>query len=283
MKKNRSIKKISIVLILVLVCILITYFKNDSKKVLATTSEFNSENLEDNEHMHVNIDASGDKVPVPNGYVGSKVDGENEIDTGYVIYEGTEEVNNANVEEAQKTRNQYVWVPVPDASTMYGIDENGKKWGKLYNFATYSSNPNYNEQTGAYPSNWSESNGIIKIIIKLGYREPDIIMGYSSTAVFDMDSKLRNFGLEAETIHEFLIQLEEEFNNMIGSVEKYGGFYIGRYETGNLSKKMVVVNRENSDIGNQTWYTMYERCKNLKNQNTNIETGMIWGVNGIGH
>ena len=46
---------------------------------------------------------------------------------------------------------------------------------------------------------------------------------------------------------------------------------------------MVVVNRENSDIGNQTWYTMYERCKNLKNQNTNIETGMIWGVNGIGH
>ncbi len=102
-------------------------------------------------------------------------------------------------------------------------------------------------------------------------------MGYSSTAVFDMDSKLRNFGLKAETIHEFLIQLEEEFNNMIGSVEKYGGFYIGRYETGNLSKKMVVVNRENRDIGNQTWYTMYERCKNLKNQNTNIETGMIWG------
>ena len=100
MQKKRSIKIISVVLILVLICISITYFKNDSKVVLATTKEFNSENLQDNEHMHVEVDSSGDKVPVPNGYVGSKATGENEIDTGYVIYEGTEEVNDDNVEEA---------------------------------------------------------------------------------------------------------------------------------------------------------------------------------------
>ena len=36
--------------------------------------------LEDNNYMHVEEDASGDKVPVPNGFVGSKVEGENEID-----------------------------------------------------------------------------------------------------------------------------------------------------------------------------------------------------------
>ena len=89
MQKKRSIKIISIVLIIVLICLLITYSKNDSKVVLATTKEFNSENLQDNGHMHVELDSSGDKVPVPNGYVGSKVAGENEIDTGYVIYEGT--------------------------------------------------------------------------------------------------------------------------------------------------------------------------------------------------
>ena len=136
MQKKRSIKIIAVVMILVLICVSITYFKNDSKVVLATTSEFNSENLQDNEHMHVEVDSSGDKVPVPNGYVGSKATGENEIDTGYVIYEGEEEVNNSNVEEAQKTRNQYVWIPVPDASTMYGTDANGKKWGKLYEFTT---------------------------------------------------------------------------------------------------------------------------------------------------
>ena len=53
MQKKRSIKIISIVMISVLICISITYFKNDSKVVLATTSEFNSENLQNNEHMHV--------------------------------------------------------------------------------------------------------------------------------------------------------------------------------------------------------------------------------------
>ena len=150
MQKKRSIKIISVVLILVLICISITYLKNDSKVVLATKKEFNSENLQDNEHMHVEVDSTEDKVPVPNGYVGSKATGENEIDTGYVIYEGEEEVNDKNVEEAQKTRNQYVWIPVPDASTMYGADENGKKWGKLYEFTT-EIGENIDPETGAKP------------------------------------------------------------------------------------------------------------------------------------
>ena len=93
MQKKRSIKIISIVLILVLICVSITYVKSGNKEVIATTKEFNTENLQDNEHMHIEVDSSGDKVPVPNGYVGSKVAGENEIDTGYVIYEGEEETN----------------------------------------------------------------------------------------------------------------------------------------------------------------------------------------------
>ena len=51
---------------------------------------------------------------------------------------------------------------------------------------------------------------------------------------------------------------------MLASVEKYGGFYIGRYETGNLSKETVLVQKGNNDMGSQTWYNMYKRCKNLK-------------------
>ena len=97
MQKKRSIKIISIVLIFVLICVSITYVKIGNKEVLAITKEFNIENLKDNEHMHVEIDSSGDKVPVPNGYVGSKATGENEIDTGYVIYEGEEEGCKHNV------------------------------------------------------------------------------------------------------------------------------------------------------------------------------------------
>ena len=88
----------------------------------ATQSEQGTQasELVDNENMTVQTDASGDKIPVPRGYVGSQAAGENEIDTGYVIYEGEEPVTDTNVADAQKTRNQYVWVPVPDVSKMYG-------------------------------------------------------------------------------------------------------------------------------------------------------------------
>ena len=269
MQKKRSIKIISIVVILVLICVSITYVKTGNKEVLAINKEFNTENLQENEHMHVELDNSGDKVPVPNGYVGSKATGENEIDTGYVIYEGTEEVNDSNVEEAQKTRNQYVWIPVPDASTMYGTDENGKKWGKLYEFTTSTGN-NIDPVTGAKPLNWREENGVMKIVNKMSNREPDIAETY------DKDSILK-LNIEMDSTHAFLIQLEKEFDNMIKSVKEYGGFFIGRYETGNLSKDEFVIELGNTDIGGQYWYTLYKKSKKLKNENLNVETGMLWG------
>ena len=244
--------------------------KENSTVIQATKTTANAVNLEDNEYMHVEEDASGDKVPVPNGYVGSSVAGENEIDTGYVIYEGEEEVTDSNVADAQKNRNQYVWVPVPDISKFYGTDANGKKWGKNYSFSS-STSSSYDEITGTKPYNWSESDGVMTISSKTRYREPDIVKSY------DYDSTLKTRGLGAKTTHEFLNQLEKEFNNMIVSVEKYGGFYIGRYETGNINQETPVVQKGNTNISSQTWYNMYKRCKNIKGDNTNVETGMIWG------
>ena len=269
MQKKRSIKIIAVVMILVLICVSITYVKTGNKEVLATTQEFNTENLQDNEHMHVEVDSDGDKVPVPNGYVGSKATGENEIDIGYVIYEGEEEVTNSNVEEAQKTRNQYVWIPVPDASTMYGTDANGKKWGKLYEFTT-GTGEGIDPVTGAKPLNWSESDGVMKITNTTSYREPDIVKS------IEIDSILK-VNLKTDLVHDFLIQLEQEFNNMIASIEKYGGFYIGRYETGEVNQNKLIIKKGNSNLGYQNWYTMYKKCKDLKEENTNIETSMIWG------
>ena len=264
---------VSILLIVILIATVIVYAfvgKENSTVIQATKTTANAVNLEDNEYMHVEEDASGDKVPVPNGYVGSSVAGENEIDTGYVIYEGEEEVTDSNVADAQKNRNQYVWIPVPDISKFYGTDANGKKWGKNYSFSS-STSSSYDEITGTKPYNWSESDGVMTISSKTSYREPDIVKSY------DYDSTLKTRGLGAKTTHEFLNQLEKEFNNMIVSVEKYGGFYIGRYETGNINQETPVVQKGNTNISSQTWYNMYKRCKNIKGDNTNVETGMIWG------
>ena len=251
--------------IVILTSLIFAFSKKESNEVLqATKSTANAVNLENNDHMHVEEDASGDKVPVPNGYVGSSASGENEIDTGYVIYEGEEAVTDSNVADAQKSRNQYVWVPVPDISKFYGTDANGKKWGKLYSIQN--------------PLNWEEFDGIMSINSKrTSFREPDIVASDSDSTGYDMDSELKNLGLGATTTHEFLNQLEQEFNNMIASVEKYGGFYIGRYEIGNFKKEISVVRKGNTETGVQNWYDVYIKCKTLKGNNTNIETGLIWG------
>ena len=231
--------------------------------------------LEDNKYMHVEIDASGDQVPVPNGFVGSSATGENEIDTGFVIYEGEEVVNDSNVADAQKTRNQYVWVPVPDISKFYGTDANGKSWGKIYSYTTgTNSSSTFDEVTGTYALNWSESNGVMSITRTSGsnsYREPDVLSSR------DTPYYLKTYGVSEDSMLDFLMRQQVDFKKMIDSVEKYGGFYIGRYETGNLSQEQVVVQKGNTDIGSQTWYAMYEKCKTLSDNNNNIETGMIWG------
>ena len=205
-------------------------------------------------------------VPVPKGYTASKVTGETTVDDGFVIYEGEEEVNDTNKDTAQTTRNQFVWVPVANPSEMYGRDENCKKWGKLYSFSS----------TGITPRNWTEEDGVMSITSATSSREPDVVTG-SGTSYDADNTNLQQAGLDASaTSYTFNAQLEAEFNNMIASVEKYSGFYIGRYETGNLSQAQAVVVKNNSDIGGQTWYTIYNKSKEVS-ANSNVTTSMIWG------
>mgnify|MGYP006062719905 CR=1 FL=1 len=194
-------------------------------------------------------------VPVPKGYTASEVTGENTVKDGFVIYENTNGedkyepvTDESDIETAQTTRNQFVWVPVANPSDMYGTDKDGKKWGKTYYYV---------DANTIVPFYWKEQNGTMIIEDIEGYREPDVIDEDSSNNVT-------------------IIQLETEFNNMIESVEKYGGFYIGRYETGNLSQSEAVVVKNNTDIGDQTWYTMYNKSKGVA-ANSNVTTTMIWG------
>ena len=210
----------------------------------------------DMENVHIEYDTENIAVPVPNGYVGSSATGEHTINTGFVIYEGTDAVTDANLETAQKTRNQWVWVPVYDASTMYGTDSNGKKWGKLYEY----------DENGRTAYNWSETNGVMR---SLEYREPYIVVRR------DKDYYMPNYITEEE-LNQINKEMVTSFEETIESIEKYGGFYIGRYETGGLSTTAKVV-KGNEDIGMQTWYKMYNQCKKLNGTNSNVKTGMIYG------
>ena len=210
---------------------------------------------EDWDGNKVNAVESADKVvvPVPKGYTASSVSTENKVSEGFVIYENTngedkkEEVNDSNKDTAGTTRNQFVWVPVANPREMYGTDKDGKKWGKLYNFSA-------SEIT---PLNWTEKDGVMSITDLGNFREPDVVDSDSSNSIT-------------------ISQLETEFNNMIESVEKYGGFYIGRYETGNLSQEKATVVKNNSDINEQTWYKIYNKAKGIA-VNNNVTSSIIWG------
>ena len=276
--KKTVVKVVSIIIVLAIivgVAIAVTYNQNvmlaDNEK-MEEQEETRELVLEDNEYMHVETDASGDRVPVPNGFVGSKAAGENEIDTGFVIYEGEEKVTDSNAQTAQTSRNQYVWIPVEDISKFYGTDANGKSWGKIYNFTTGTNSSNtFDEVTGTYAYNWSETNGVMSISSSTNYREPDVLRSH------DNPYYLRRYGVSEDSMLDFLLRQQTDFKKMIYSVEKYGGFYIGRYETGDLNQEVAVVQKGNTNIASQTWYAMYEKCKTLSDNNNNIETGMIWG------
>ena len=75
--------------------------------------------------------ADGRTVPVPKGFVASSATGENTVSGGFVIYEGSDAVTDANVENARKERNQFVWIPANGVSLRYEQDKNtweSKTW-----------------------------------------------------------------------------------------------------------------------------------------------------------
>ncbi len=209
------------------------------------------------------------KVPVPKGFTVSGVTSENTIDNGLVIYEGLDAVTDSNVETARNTRNQFVWVPVPEPSEMYGVTTDGKYLGKLYDFGSSSSPKN-----PPTARNWTETEGKISWTSETNYREPDVVTSNDNTAANYTNAGIKDKnGNAITTAAQFKAQLEEEFETMIKSVIRYKGFYIGRYETGSISETKAKVTKNNSDIHSQTWYTMYQKNKEM----VEGKTSMIWG------
>ncbi len=205
--------------------------------------------------------ASGKKAPIPVGYVASQVTGETGIDTGLVIYEGTVPVTGTQVGvpgteawEASCNRNQWVWVPVPDVTRIY--DTNTRK-SKLYSITS----------TGR--STYNNSN-----------YEPGVLIGN----VYDNERYFSQYNLSGMTKKKLLYELETELDETIKSIEKYGGFYIGRYETGKVTnynsyyyvKPVVQRMQGNNSINYVAWYDSYVSLRTLVS-NENLKSNIIWG------
>ena len=193
--------------------------------------------------------ADGIQVPVPTGYTASSASDENSVKGGFVIYEGTEAVTDSNKWDAQCNRNQYVWIPIADVSDMYWRNQTtGKKYGTWYNFdksaTTYAkgSNRSYEPQTTSR----------------------------------DIQSTYLTQYLNGMSREDFLMEMEIDFDKMLNSVATYGGYYIGRYQAGDLAQATPVIKRMNTDIGSQTWYTMWKKSPRISTGGANVH--MIWGI-----
>ena len=175
-----------------------------------------------------------------------------------------EEQQAKNIFDLQKERNQYVWVPIDDISKLYGVDNNGKIWGKLYNFSS----------SGRSNRNWTETNGIMSITNATNFREPDIL---PITSGYDTDRYLMSYSYKQNRFEMLAQELEQKYLEIMESIKKYGGFYIGRYELGYENNTTPVVKKMNTSNNYIAWYTSYTRCLALKGSNNNITTMMITG------
>ena len=196
-----------------------------------------------------------DGVPIPEGYYyvgGTKAKGlvisdnvaDKELDKG-----------KENVRR-DLAGNQWVWVPVETPSSLYttvtdGVVLTGSTGVKT---TKYTNSEIIRGKTRVKPGDTSS------------YREPDIVTND------DNDTNAKTAGFSSLT--NMAETMVSEYDEMIRSIEKYKGFYIGRYElTANGEKTGATQTCENG----VNWYTLYKNCKTLAS-GTKVKTRMIWGL-----
>ena len=166
------------------------------------------------------------------------------------------------------SNNEWVWVPVPDVTvmcdtsntteyTLCGTEGETAVKTKLYSKSiTIGKDSNTKTITRTMPGTTSS------------FREPDLVVGsgtsYNATYYKTI---LGDNGTKEELAQLFV----DEYKEMIESIQKYGGFYIGRYE---LSEAGVQKNQPT--LVKTNWYNLYKKCKSL-NASDKVETRMIWG------
>ena len=109
--------------------------------------------------------------------------------------------------------------------------------------------------------------------VSTSYREP-ALLGTS----YDSDDNAKKAGFT--DANDMATKMVSEYDTMIKSIEKYGGFYIGRYElSGDVNNP---TEQSGETITNTNWYDLYNACKKLGansdgSDKEGIATRMIWG------
>ena len=222
---------------------------------------------------------------VPKGYY---VDINSNVETGLVI---TDSIDS----EGYSTGNEWVWVPVnsivgnddyygteaSDTALAGTTDVTYTKYSKLYSF-TYSARENYGSfhtsgtTTGVLSRPSTTSNP--------GYREIAILTDsyYGETRKYNLVNN-RVTGTAFTNVTDVAIQYRDDYNSMVASVDKYNGFYIGRYELAKFNENSIYVAKvqPGDSYTNETWYSLYNKCLTFGIKDSNnvqvTESSMMYG------
>ena len=159
--------------------------------------------------------------------------------------------------------NEWVWVPVDSTTlaTMYETSSDEKTLcGTAVTTNQYSKSEIISGKTRTTPGTLTSDN----------YREPDLVVGNNGTSC-DANETYYKTKLGFESKEKMAEAFVADYNEMIASISKYGGFYIGRYELSSAG-----VQKDKATLTKTNWYNLYKKCKEL-NASNKVETRMIWG------
>ena len=152
--------------------------------------------------------------------------------------------------------NQWVWVPVEIPSSLYTTVTEGIALAGTTGVKTtkYTNSAIISGITRGLPGDESS------------YREPDILT-HSTNG--DNDDRAKTAGFSS--LANMAETMKSDYEEMIASLEKYKGFYIGRYE--------LTANGEKTGATqiSKTWYEYYKNCTTLAS-GSKVKTRMIWGL-----
>lgn len=266
-----------------------TPLPTSAEGLAAGTPIKNPESYGTNPNAQATADGDGKYFPLPTNAI---YDTTTKVDTGVVItYKDSE----------------FVWVPVPNAvydgtstlpttattasSSLYTpmattYEYNGKTYyrGMLYSYSTATEN----EETVTkvkYESSLAPGS--------TNYREPSLATGENTDTYAPMtsvsgtsyDKTYYSSAGNFTSVTDFGSTMQSEYDKMVESVTKYGGFYIGRYETSyNTATSKVqsvsgVKPASNNDTNTARWYGLYKEQKNFspESDGNSMVSSMIWG------
>ena len=242
-------------------------------------------------------DSEGNTAFIPKGFKVGISNIVNKISNGLVIQD--------------TLGNEFVWVPVDNAiETNTATNSEEKALARYQSGYNASSNPKYYEGIPYTFSGTSSTKRTSSPVIgksKATFAEPRLVTGGADytwdiaqnsavgTTYDALNSYYENMGFGAtsgvnvfDSYTEFGEYMNKQYSDMVQSVENFGGFYVGRYET---SLSTVTINKAGiaqvqpgkKPIYNQTWYpNYYYQDNNLDTynpyySNTAVTSSMIWG------